>query len=646
MPQHEYTVQETAALLGVPIYKLRRWDTQGVLVAVRTHGGHRRYPKDLIDQIIVRSAAADSKMSHELASTKLRLAEKQRIIQLLVESEGRYRDLVETSHDLIWATDAQGSFTYLNNAANDIFGLDPKDLLGRCFFDFEVDTAHVANRRFLSLLRRHGEVKQYVTHLRSKTGEDRWIGINARVTLNDAKEMRGIRGTARDITEEQRARLHIEHLAMHDALTDLPNRHALQRMMERALKSSGSSPGALLFLDIDHFKYVNDHFGHRTGDQIVTAVGGVLREAVQNENGEVYRIGGDEFAIHLPETLRAKAVQIAERALTAIRHYRLKVAEGRIFSNVSASIGIGMYPFHGDTVAALFANVDLSLYQAKDLGRNRYALFDPEVNALRNTHKRTHWAKKLRDALDQDRITLFAQAVVRLSDRHITHHEILLRIRDSNDTYIAPGNFLEIAESLGIVQEIDLCVITKVLAHIKQQGQADAKVRYFVNVSGISMSSTAWTERFAAILAKSGVKPNQLVLEITETAALSQIDVTLKFIRRIKELGCRIALDDFGAGFSSFYYLKQFDVDYLKIDGNFIRNLASDTGSRLFVKALNDVAQGLKKQVIAEWVEDAEALEILVKMGTEYGQGYLFQKPGLLENRLPGEAAAPTSGAL
>lgn len=417
-------------------------------------------------------------------------------------------------------------------------------------------------------------------------------------------------------------------------------------MMERALKSSGSSPGALLFLDIDHFKYVNDHFGHRTGDQIVTAVGGVLREAIQNENGELYRIGGDEFAIHLPETLREKAIQTAERALTAIRHYRLKVAEGRIFSNVSASIGIGMYPFHGDTVAALFANVDLSLYQAKDLGRNRYALFDPEANALRNTHKRTHWAKKLRDALDQDRITLFAQAVVRLSDRRITHHEILLRILDSNGTYIAPGNFLEIAESLGIVQEIDLCVITKVLAHIKQQGQAGARVRYFVNVSGVSMSSAAWTERVAAILAKSGVKPNQLVLEITETAALSQIDVTLKFIRRIKELGCRIALDDFGAGFSSFYYLKQFDVDYLKIDGNFIRNLASDNGSRLFVKALNDVAQGLKKQVIAEWVEDAEALEILVEMGTEYGQGYLFQKPGLLENQLPGQAAALTSGAL
>lgn len=633
MAQHEYTVNETAALLGVPIYKLRRWDKQGVLVATRTHGGHRRYPKDLIDQIIANSAAADNKMSHELASTKMRLAEKQRIIQLLVESEGRYRDLVETSHDLIWATDAQGSFTYLNNAASDIFGLVPKELLGRCFFDFEVDSAHVANRRFLSLLRRHGEVKNYVTHLRTATGADRWIGINARVTLNDAKEMRGIRGTARDITEEQRARLHIEHLAMHDALTDLPNRHALQRSMERALKFSGTSPGALMFLDIDHFKYVNDNFGHRTGDQIVTGICGVLREVIQNDNGELYRIGGDEFAIHLPESLREKATLTAERALTAIRHYRLQVAEGRIFSNVSASIGIGMYPFHGDTVTALFANVDTSLYQAKDLGRNRFALFDPEANVLRSTHKRTHWAKRLRDALDRDQIALFEQPVVRLSDKRTTHHEILLRVRDEEGGYITPGNFLEIAESLGIVQEIDFCVVSKVLSYIKHEGLAGTKIRYFVNLSGVSMSSPAWIARFAALLARSGVKPNQLVFEITETAALSQIDVTLKFIRRMKDLGCRVALDDFGAGFSSFYYLKQFDVDYLKIDGNLIRSLANDEGSRLFVKALNDVAQGLKKQVIAEWVEDGAALDILVGMGTQFGQGHFFQKPSLLTGK-------------
>ena len=628
MADHEYSIQQAAELLGVPIPKLRRWDKQGVLVAVRTDGGHRRYPKDLIDQIAT-SNSTDNKMSHELASVKRTLAEKRRIIQLLVESEGRYRDLVETSHDLIWATDAQGSFTYLNTAAHEIFGMAPADLLGRCFFDFEVDSAHVANRRFLSMLKRNGETKHYVTHLRSKTGEDRWIGINARVTLNEAKEVRGIRGTARDITDEHRALMRIEHLAMHDALTDLPNRHAMHRSVERALETA--KPGALLFLDIDHFKYVNDNFGHRAGDQIVTGMGSILREVVRSQCGELYRIGGDEFAIHLPDTLRQDAVQTAERVLAAIRHYRLQVAEGRTVSNISASIGIGIYPFHGETLPALLSNVDISMYQAKDLGRNRYAVFDPDSGALRKTHKRIHWAKKLRDALDKDQIVLFAQPVVRLSDLQITHHEILLRIRDDNGAYISPVVFMEIAETLGIVQEIDLRVVEKVLEHISRSGLAGTKVRYFVNLSGISMSSQDWVDRFMTLLANSEVQPNQLVFEITETAALSDIDIALKFIRRLKEIGCRIALDDFGSGFSSFYYLKQFDVDYLKIDGSFIRDLANDNGSRLFVKALNDVALGLNKQVIAEWVEDAAAVDLLVRMGTQFGQGYFFHKPRLLE---------------
>ena len=391
-------------------------------------------------------------------------------------------------------------------------------------------------------------------------------------------------------------------------------------------------PGALLFIDIDHFKYVNDNFGHHAGDQIVIGIGRVLREVVQRENSELYRIGGDEFAIHLPNTLRKEVVNMAKRALAAIRNYRLQVAEGSIVANISASIGIGIYPFHGDTLRTLLSNVDISMYQAKELGRNRYALFDQEAGALRNTHKRIQWARRLREALDKDQFVLFAQPVVRLSDLRTTHHEILLRIRDENGAYILPGNFMDIAETVGIIQEIDMRVIEKVLAHIARNELAGTKVRYFVNLSGVSLSNQEWTSRFIALLVDSGVEPTQLVFEITETAALSEIDVTLKFIRRLKEIGCRIALDDFGSGFSSFYYLKQFDVDYLKIDGSFVQDLVTSNGSRLFVKALSDVAQGLKKQVIAEWVEDDDVLALLKTMGIQYGQGYLFQKPSILKD--------------
>ena len=629
----EYSIQDVSGLLGIPIQKLRRWDEQGVLVALRTSGGHRRYSKELIDRLAASGLSASAeKTSQELATVKRALAEKRRIIQLLLESENRYRDLVETSHDLIWATDSQGRFTYLNTAAQDIFGLAPKDLIGRCFFNFEAGAAHIANRRFLATLRKGGEVKNYVTHVLTAAGENRWIGINARLTHDENGDVLGIRGTARDITEQHLATQRIEHLALHDPLTDLPNRHALQIRIEQAL--SEGAVGALIFIDIDHFKYVNDNFGHRSGDQLIVGIGSVLRDITRPCNGELYRLGGDEFAIHLPDALRKNAKESAENALDAVRHYRFHASDQRIVSNLSVSAGIALYPFHGSDVPGLFSNVDISMYQAKELGRNRYVLFDQASDNLRSTHKRIHWAKRLRDALDEDRITLFAQPVVRLSDQKTVHHEVLVRLRDDAGGLIMPSTFIELAESLALIQDIDYQVVDKLFAFMREHKQIGRKTRYFVNLSRVSISDQRWIRRFVSLLKTSGIDPSQLVFEITETAAMSEIDVTLTFINKLKDMGCRFALDDFGAGFSSFYYLKRFEVDYIKIDGSFIRDLATDEGSRLFVRALNDVAQGLSKQVVAEWIESPDVLKLLVQMGVQYGQGYLFRKPVPIEDTL------------
>jgi diguanylate cyclase (GGDEF)-like protein/PAS domain S-box-containing protein len=640
----EYSIQEVSEMLAIPIQKLRRWDEQGVLVASRTHGGHRRYSRELIDRLAGSALAVTSdKATKELATIRKSLAEKRRVIQLLLESENRYRDLVETSHDLIWTTDSFGRFTYLNAAANAIFGAPPKDLIGRCFFDFEADASHVSNRRFLAQLKRDGEIKHYVTRLVTRSGQDRWIGINARVVADDNGAMLGIRGTARDITEEHLASQRIEHLALHDALTDLPNRLCLQRRVEAALQSGGV--GALIFLDIDHFKYVNDHFGHRTGDQLIVGVGSVLRDVTRNLAAELFRLGGDEFAIHLPAALRKDAVEVADRALDAVRHYRFQAADDKVISTLAASAGVALYPFHGSDALALLSNVDIAMYQAKDRGRNRHVLFDQASENLRTTHRRVHWAKRLRDALDEDRLVLFQQPVVRLKDHEAVHHEVLVRLRGEDGGCILPGNFIELAESMGQIQEIDLRVVEKLLAYLRASGQADRKLRYFVNLSRVSISDQNWIRRFHALLRTSGINPSQLVFEITETAAMSEIDVTITFIRRLKEMGCRFALDDFGAGFSSFYYLKRFDVDYLKIDGGFIRDLAADEGSRIFVRALNDIAHGLDKQVIAEWVETPEALNLLLGMGTHFGQGYLFQRPIPLEEKDREAAPAPARDA-
>ncbi len=630
----EYTIQEASAKLGVPVQKLRRWDAQGVLVARRTEGGHRRYAREIIDGLVGSVLPTfQDRYEDELATARKALREKRRIIQLLLESESRYRDLVETSHDLIWTTDGDGRFTYLNNGTGDIFGMAPRDLLGRCFFDFEAKPSHISNRRFLSTLRRHGEVKNYVTHLMTAEGLDRWVGINARVQHDEQGKMIGIRGTARNVTEQHEAALQIEYLATHDALTGLPNRVSLQRTLDVALKSGDL--GAVLFIDIDHFKYVNDNFGHRAGDQLIVGVSGVLKEAAASHRGQVFRLGGDEYAVHLPDSLRPHAIEVAEELLAALRHYRFQSSTQQRMSSVTASIGIALYPFHGNDVTGLLSSADIAMYQAKDGGRNRHVMFDQDAQSLRRTHSRVQWANKLREVLDDDRLLLYYQPVVRLRDLKTVHCEILVRLRDDQGNVVLPSQFIESAESLGMVQEIDMRVVERLLEHLQSPEQRDVKIRYFVNLSRVSISDPHWVRRFQSMLSIAPVNHSQLVFEITETAAMSDVDVTQHFIRELKEMGCRFALDDFGAGFSSFYYLKRFDVDYLKIDGSFVRDLATDEGNRIFVRALCDVARGLNKQVVAEWVENRRTLEILNEMGTLYGQGYLFQRPAPLWDEPP-----------
>jgi diguanylate cyclase (GGDEF)-like protein/PAS domain S-box-containing protein/excisionase family DNA binding protein len=624
--ESEYTIHEAAARLGIALQKLRRWDAQGVLVARRTDGGHRRYSREIIDGLASTSALPrEDKYNDELAQARKSLKEKRRIIQLLLESESRYRDLVETSHDLIWTTDSLGRFTYLNNGCLDIFGLQPKELIGRCFFDFEARPSHISNRRFLSALRRNGEVKDYLTHLVAADGTDRWVGINARVSHDEDGRIVGLRGTARNITEQHRAALQIEHLATHDSLTGLPNRVSLQRVLETALASG--EKGAVLQLDVDHFKYVNDNFGHKAGDQLLIAIGGVLKDVVKDRNAQVFRLGGDEFAVHLPDALRADAVETAEHALDALRRFKPQMAQDACLSTLSASIGIATYPFQGGDVATLLANIDIAMYQAKDDGRNRYVLHDITSEELRATHRRVHWARELREVLDEDRVVIWSQPMINIGDRKVVSRELLVRIVDGDGELVLPAQFMEIADELGLAQEIDTRVVSKLIAWMgTAEGRAD-DLSYFINLSRASIADPHWVRRFLRMLSAANVDHKRLVFEITETDAMADVDVTQQFIGELRRLGCRFALDDFGAGFSSFYYVKRFDVDYLKIDGAFVQELEKDEAAKLFVQALCDVAKGLDKQVIAEWVETPQTLEILSRMGARYAQGNLFAAP-------------------
>jgi len=623
----EYTIQEAAAKLGIPEQKLRRWDAQGVLVARRTDGGHRRYSKEIVNGLAGSADAAvrqgetqDDELAHALQDIK----EKRRIIQLLVESESRYRDLVETSHDLIWTTDAIGRFTYVNNGSHDIFGLPPSALLGKCFFDFESRPSHISNRRFLSTLRKHGEIRDYLTHLIASDGADRWVGINARVSY-DSGQVVGLRGTARNVTEQHKAALQVEYLATHDSLTGLPNRVSLQRDLELAI--DGGEKGSILQLDIDNFKHINDTHGHRAGDQLLVSVGSILNDLVSDREATVYRMGGDEFAIHLPDALRDDVHSLAEQTLTALRRFTPQVPNGCDLSPLTASIGIAMYPFHGNDFATLLTNVDIAMYQAKADGRNRYVTHDASSEEIRSTHRRVQWTQEIRAALDEDRLAIYSQPASCLTNSETRPEELLARIIDRNGELILPAQFIGVAESLGLAQDIDLRVVEKTLKHLATAEASTGNRQYFVNLSITSISDPYWVRRFHTLLSKASVDLSKLVFEITESAAMSNVEMTQNLIRQLREVGCKCALDNFGVGFSSFFYLKRFDVDYLKIDRSFVRDLASDEASRLFVRSLCDVAKALNKHVIAEWVETPEVLALLKPLGVDFAQGHHIAYP-------------------
>jgi diguanylate cyclase (GGDEF)-like protein/PAS domain S-box-containing protein/excisionase family DNA binding protein len=638
----EYTIQEAAAKLGIPEQKLRRWDTQGVLVARRTEGGHRRYSKEIVNGL-AGSADTENQLGDSqddaLARALQDIKEKRRIIQLLVESESRYRDLVETSHDLIWTTDAIGRFTYLNNGSHDIFGLPPSALIGRCFFDFESHPSHISNRRFLSTLRKHGEIKDYLTHLVASDGSDRWVGINARVSY-DAGQIVGLRGTARNITEQHKSALQVEYLATHDSLTGLPNRVSLQRDLEQAIDSG--EKGAILQLDLDNFKLVNDKHGHRVGDRLLISVGSVLSDLIMERDATVYRLGGDEFAMHMPDALRNDAQTLAEQTLNALRRFTPQVSNSRDFSPLTASIGIATYPFQGNDFATLLTNADIAMYQAKADGRNRHVTHDASSEEIRTTHRRAHWTREIRDALDDDRVAIFSQPASCLTSSDTRPEELLARIIGRNGELILPDKFIPVAESLGLAQEIDLRIVEKTLQYLATSEKPSGGDRkYFVNLSVTSISDPRWLRRLHTLLSRTSVNLTELVFEITENAAMSNIGMTQILIRQLRELGCSCALDNFGVGFSSFYYLKRFDVDYLKIDGSFVSELATDEASRLFVRSLCDVAKGLNKHVIAERVETSEVLALLKPLGVDFAQGHhiAYPKPFIVTHEIALQAA-------
>ncbi|MCL5040782.1 MAG: EAL domain-containing protein [Firmicutes bacterium] len=424
-----------------------------------------------------------------------------------------------------------------------------------------------------------------------------------------------------DITERKRHEEQLSYLGHHDHVTGLPNRRLLERALERVVANARrGSGGALLYLDLDNFKVVNDNLGHAKGDSLLVNLGHLLNGALR-KGDLLARWGGDEFAVLLEETSNGEALAVAERLRRAVEEYRLHM-NGHTYG-LSLSIGVALIDGNSG-VQELLVQADTALYAAKARGGNCLVLYREVKDEQVRLSEASQWAARIKDALREDRLVLFFQPIVQVSNGEVEHYEALVRMREKDDEIILPGVFLQAAERFGLMPQVDRWVVEKVLAILR----ADSRVRIFVNISGESLGDEALLKTIEEKIIESRVDPRLLGFEITETTAVREEARTRCWIERLKNLGCSFALDDFGAGFSSFSYLRSLPVDYVKIDGSFVKNLDQDLTHRALVQAIYNVARALGKRTISEYVENEAVLRILRELGVDYGQGFFLGRPG------------------
>jgi diguanylate cyclase (GGDEF)-like protein/PAS domain S-box-containing protein len=428
-----------------------------------------------------------------------------------------------------------------------------------------------------------------------------------------------------DVTRERQTADQLVYLAERDALTGLYNRHRFQQELARTMLETDRHQArcALMFFDLDEFKTINDSSGHRAGDALLIRVAGEIGTLVRR-NEVLARLGGDEFAILLPGVQGNEAEVLADRVVRAIAQIPFRF-EGQDL-RLTTSLGIAYYPEHAADADDLVARADIAMYQAKDAGKNTWRVYRTDADADSEMRSRLSWGERISNALDKGLFQLLFQGVYRADDGALSHLEALIRMTDERnaDQLIMPAHFIRLAENSGRILDIDRWVIREVVGRLAEN---TAIPPIAVNLSGRSLSEPSLPQFIRDVLRGAGVKPSRLVVEITETAAVSDLHDAQRMIDALRQLGCGVCLDDFGVGFASFAYLKHLHVDTIKIDGLFIRDLPNDPNNQVFVQAMVSVALGLGKSVVAEYVEDGPTLTLLRRFGVDLVQGYHLDQP-------------------
>jgi diguanylate cyclase (GGDEF)-like protein/PAS domain S-box-containing protein len=529
-----------------------------------------------------------------------------------------------------------GRMLQVNPALAEILGSSVEDLTGSPVSSL----THPEDRddvyaKLSELTDGHGAPVEFEKRFMHRSGHPVWALISAAPLADDGGEQRLAVTHVMDISDRKQAETKLQHLADHDALTGLFNRRRFTEELERTLRHAKrfEEAGAVVFLDLDGFKFVNDTLGHAAGDDLIAGVAGLLSRAIR-ESDTLARVGGDEFAVLLPRCDEASAVLVAEKLLATLRRNGLNSGDGRR-AHISSSIGISL--FRGDeelSADELVVEADIAMYDAKKAGKDRHAVYDRTEGRRALMSIRQSWNERLRQAISDDAFVLHAQPIAAIRASATPWFELLLRLPDDKGDLIPPGTFLYNAERFGLIEQIDRWVLERAVRHLHHSHAAGSDLVLSVNVSGTSMGDPELAAHVGTLLSRYPIPDDRLVIEITETAAIKHIDRACGLAQQLRALGCKLALDDFGAGFASFYYLKHLQFDYLKIDGEFIRNLCATPTDQLVVEAVVTIAHGLGTATVAEFVGDDPTVDRLKQLGVDYAQGYHLGRPGPVDEAL------------
>ncbi len=604
-------------------------------------GAMRAMTRGAFDFVKKPYAAAELIATLERALSHRRLERSNRLMEeRLKESEEMHRFIVNSSPDLVYLLDRNGCFEFVNHRFQTLLGYSNGDLLGRHYseliFEEDLDSA-----RNLFNERRTGDRALHHVELRVRSRRVRtvdrpfqtqtvWMDLTAQGRYSDNDERSrenfiGTYGTARDISERKEAEQVINFQAYHDLLTHLPNRALLKDRLSLAITQAQRNKRrlAVMFLDLDRFKIVNDTLGHTMGDRLLKAVANRLQGCLRGGD-TLSRFGGDEFTLLLPEVrTRDDIVVIASKILDKLA--APFVIDGHELF-VGASIGVAMYPEAGDSVESLIQSADIAMYHVKGRGKNGYQFFSDEMNHKFST--RLSLERELRSALATGQLRVFYQPQVDLTDGRIIGVEALVRWQHPRHGLIEPAEFLSVAEETGLITQLDEWVQSHAFSEVaewRRSGLGD--VRLSVNMSSQQLEQDAFLERFLANLDASGLAADRLKIEITENAIMRDMEVIVPKLRALRKTGIRIAIDDFGTGYSSLSYLRHFPVNTLKIDRSFVGDIRSDSADASIINAIAAMAHGLKLDLIAEGVETRAQMKYLSLQGCREVQGFIFSRP-------------------